>query len=194
MKAERWQRIDELFQGALEREGSERVAWLAEACGGDDALRGEVEALLSALDEAGSFMETPAAERAVPIPTDASAAQLTTAFGSKSTGAYPPVAMPAGSAVGRRIGHYEVLSLLGVGGMGEVYLAYDAQLDRKIALKLLPMQFTADSELVERFKREARAASATNHPNIITIHEIGEEAASTSSPPSSSPARRCARS
>src|SRR5262245_646891 len=176
MKAERWQRIDELFQAALERESAERAAWLAEACAGDDGLRSEVEALLASLDEAGSFMETPAAESAVSTLTDARAAQLTTSVGTSATETDPRADAPAGSAVGRRIGNYDVLSLLGVGGMGEVYLAYDAQLDRRIALKLLPMQFTADPELVDRFKREARAASATNHPNIITIYEIGEEA------------------
>src|SRR5262245_12004557 len=175
MKAERWQRIEDLFQAALEREGAERAAWLAAACAGDDGLRGEVEALLAALNEAGSFMETPAAESAVSRPTDARAAQLTTAVGPSASATDPRAAMPTGSAVGRRIGHYEILSLLGVGGMGEVYLAYDAQLDRRIALKLLPPQFTTDPELVERFKREARAASATNHPNIITIYEIGQE-------------------
>ncbi len=175
MKVERWQRVEELFQAALEREGPERAAWLAAACEGDDGLRGEVEALLAALDEAGSFMETPAAASALPMLTDARAAQLTTAVGPSASATDPRAAMPAGSAVGRRIGHYDILSLLGVGGMGEVYLAYDAQLDRRIALKLLPLQFTADPELVERFKREARAASATNHPNIITIYEIGQE-------------------
>ncbi|HKQ76103.1 MAG TPA: protein kinase [Blastocatellia bacterium] len=176
MKAERWQRIEELFQAALGREGAERAAWLAAACAGDDGLRGEVESLLAALDEAGSFMETPAAESAVSTLTDARATQLTTAVGPSGSASDPRSDMPAGSAVGRRIGHYDILSLLGVGGMGEVYLAYDAQLDRRIALKLLPLQFTADPELVERFKREARAASATNHPNIITIYEIGQEA------------------
>ena len=176
MKAERWQRIEELFQAALEREGAEREGWLAAACAGDEGLRGEVEALLAALDEAGSFMETPAYASAVQTPPDARAAQLTTAVGISASATDPRATMPAGSAVGRRIGHYDILSLLGVGGMGEVYLTYDAQLDRRIALKLLPLQFTSDPELVERFKREARAASATNHPNIITIYEIGQEA------------------
>src|SRR5262249_33662683 len=81
---------------------------------------------------------------------------------------------PAQSAVGRRIGPYQALSLLGAGGMGEVYLAEDSRLGRKVALKLLPARFTQAAERVRRFKREARAASALNHPNIITIHEIGE--------------------
>src|SRR5262245_34151421 len=115
MKAERWQRIEELFQAALEREGAERAAWLAAACAGDNGLRGEVEALLAALNEAGSFMEIPAAESAVSRPTDARAAQLTTAVGPSASATDPRAAMPTGSAVGRRIGHYEILSLLGVG-------------------------------------------------------------------------------
>src|SRR5262244_1362763 len=76
---------------------------------------------------------------------------------------------------GSSVGRYEIRSKLGAGGMGEVYLAHDARLDRQIALKILPAQFTANPAQVERFEREARAASALNHPNIITIHEIGQE-------------------
>ena len=83
--------------------------------------------------------------------------------------------LPASAAIGRRIGHYQVQSLLGAGGMGEVYLAEDTQLGRKLALKLLPAQLTADADRLRRFKQEARAASALNHPNIITIFEIGQE-------------------
>ena len=89
MKAERWQRIEELFQAALEREGAEREAWLAAACAGDEGLRGEVEALLAALNEAGSFMETPAAASAVQTPPDARAAQLTTAVGISASATDP---------------------------------------------------------------------------------------------------------
>ena len=76
--------------------------------------------------------------------------------------------------MGQTIGHYEIMSTLGVGGMGEVYLAEDSSLGRKIALKLLPAEFTRDTDRVRRFQQEARAASALNHPNIITIHEIGQ--------------------
>src|SRR6185503_10396 len=77
------------------------------------------------------------------------------------------------SLIGRRIGHYDIQSLLGAGGMGEVYLAHDLMLDRRIAVKILPRRFTEDNDQVQRFEREARAASALNHPNILTIHEIG---------------------
>jgi serine/threonine protein kinase len=78
------------------------------------------------------------------------------------------------SLVGRSFGHYQALSLIGAGGMGEVYMAEDTRLGRKVALKLLPAAFTQDEERVRRFKQEARAASSLNHPNILTIHEIGE--------------------
>src|SRR5213593_3891756 len=76
--------------------------------------------------------------------------------------------------VGKQIGHYQVLSLLGAGGMGEVYLAEDTRLRRRVALKLLPSEFTHDPERIRRFEREARAASALNHPNIVTIYEVGQ--------------------
>jgi serine/threonine protein kinase len=78
-------------------------------------------------------------------------------------------------SAGMRLGPYEILSALGTGGMGEVYLGHDSRLRRKVALKLLPARFTADAERVRRFQREAQAASALNHPNIITIYEIGQE-------------------
>src|SRR5262249_22177920 len=93
----------------------------------------------------------------------------------------PAIAVAANAAarenvtsVGRQIGPYRVLSLIGAGGMGEVYLAEDTRLHRRVALKLLPSEFTYDQERIRRFEREARAASALNHPNIVTIYEIGQ--------------------
>lgn len=150
MNPERWQQIEELFHEASELAPNARAAFLDEACAGDGELRHQVEALLLSLEESGDFIENS------PV--------------AKNTSA------PAASFIGHALGHYEVVSLLGAGGMGEVYLAKDSKLDRPIALKILPAQFTADPAQVQRFAREARAASALNHPNIITIHEIGQDA------------------
>jgi len=153
MQAKRWQEIDRLFDAVLEREPSERVSFLADACAGDDDLRREVESLLAAHERADKFIEVPAMEMA---------AKAAAASGDTF------------SALGREIGPYRVLSPLGMGGMGEVYLAEDTRLGRRVALKLLPSEFTHDAERIRRFEREARAASALNHPNIVTIYEIGQ--------------------
>jgi serine/threonine protein kinase/Tol biopolymer transport system component len=150
---DRWTQIDRLLDAALDRPGGERAAFLAKACVGDEELRREVESLLAAHDEAeNNFLQIPALEVA---------AQGLSAGMDRSL-------------LGRTIGHYSVISVLGVGGMGEVYLARDTILERKVALKLLPPQYTSDPNRISRFEREARAASALNHPNIITIYEIGE--------------------
>src|SRR6185503_658305 len=153
MQAERWQEIDRLFDAVLEREPAERASFLAEACAGDEDLRREVESLLAAHEGATKFIEAPAIEVA---------AKAAAAGGNTF------------SALGREIGPYRVQSLLGLGGMGEVYLAVDTRLDRRVALKLLPAEFTHEAERIRRFEREARAASALNHPNIVTIYEIGQ--------------------
>ena len=152
MKPERWQQLDQLFHSALRREPAERPAFLDEACVDDESLRKQVESLLAAHEEAGSFIEKPALE--------VEARSLADDQGE--------------SAVGQTIGHYKILSSLGVGGMGEVYLAEDSSLGRKIALKLLPAAFTRDTDRVHRFQQEARVASGLNHPNIIAIYEIGQ--------------------
>jgi serine/threonine protein kinase/TolB-like protein/Flp pilus assembly protein TadD len=156
MNPERWQQINDLFHAALEREPGECAAFLDETCGGDEALRKQVEALLAGHEKAGSFIESPAMEveaRRVAAEQESSKAEI---------------------FLGETISHYRVISPLGSGGMGEVYLAEDTVLGRKIALKLLPPGFTRDPDRVRRFQQEARAASALNHPNIITIHEIGQ--------------------
>src|SRR5256712_8078160 len=153
MTPERWQQLKQIFQSALERNPAERSAFLNQACADDPALRSEVESLISSHDQAGDSIEAMAAEAATEMLDDDQ----------------------AGSIVGKQIGHYEVLSLLGRGGMGEVFLAHDTSLGRKVALKLLRSDFTRNEERLRRFRQEARAASALNHPNILTIHEIGHD-------------------
>ncbi|HET9528912.1 MAG TPA: protein kinase, partial [Blastocatellia bacterium] len=151
--AEREQQLEELFHAALKRKPDERASFLSEACASDPDLRAQVESLISAHESPGSSFDTPAYETTASMLAEDE----------------------AGSHIGRTIGHYEILSLLGKGGMGAVYLAKDARLDRKVALKLLPLQFTANEVRLRRFIREARAASSLNHPNIITIYEIGQD-------------------
>ena len=151
MSSERWQKIDQLFHAALDREPGERAAFLLQACVGDDSLQKEVESLISSHEQSESFIERPAADVAADLLAGAEA-QLTP---------------------GQSVGPYQIVSLLGEGGMGEVYLAEDLRLGRQVALKRLPSQFTLSAERVRRFEQEARSASALNHPNIVTIHEIG---------------------
>src|SRR6059058_2208233 len=153
MTPERWQQLKQIFQSALERNPAERSAFLNQACADDPALRSEVESLISSHDQAGDSIEAMAAEAATEMLADEQ----------------------PGPILGKHIGHYEVLSLLGRGGMGEVFLAQDTSLGRKVALKLLRSDFTRIEERLRRFQQEARAASALNHPNILTIHEIGHD-------------------
>jgi serine/threonine protein kinase/tetratricopeptide (TPR) repeat protein len=152
MKSERWQQINDLFQLATERTGKERAAFLDEACHGDQSLRRELESLIASSERAENFIESPAFEVAP---------ELLTNDGR------------AGALVGESIGHYRIESLIGVGGMGEVYLARDELLGRKVALKFLPESLTANEAQLNRVEYEARTASALNHPNILTVHEIG---------------------
>lgn len=151
MTPERWQQVELLFHSTLARERGQRAAFLAQACAGDEPLLREVESLLSFHDRPDSFVETPASDLAAEL----------------------LARRPRELETGQQVAYYRILSSLGAGGMGEVYLAEDTRLGRRIALKLLPAEFTKDADRVERFEQEARAASALNHPNIVTIHEIG---------------------
>ncbi len=156
MKADHWRQIEELYHAALELHGEQRAAFLAEACADDEAMRREVEALLAANDQADGFLSDAAIEL--------EAKEL----------AREKVTAPLTIQIGNSLGHYKILSPIGSGGMGEVWLAQDTRLERRVAIKILPTQFIKDEHRLQRFVREAKAASALNHPNIITIHEIGE--------------------
>lgn len=152
MTPERWQQIEHLFNSALKLPTSERQSFLDDACGDDHSLRSEVESLLASDETAHKLSEAIGPQVAAQMFAD-----------RQSTG-----------LVGRTIGRYRVISSIGAGGMGEVYLAEDTTLGRKVAIKVLPHFYTSDPERVHRFEQEARAASALNHPHIVTIHEIGD--------------------
>jgi predicted ATPase/serine/threonine protein kinase len=151
MSSGRWERTKEILEQALRLAPQERQAYLGAECGADADLRRELESLIASYEEAGSsFLSADAAE----------VLQLT-----------PPRALSSGT----QLGPYELIELLGAGGMGEVYRARDARLDRIVAIKILPAAFSADRERLHRFEREARSASALNHPNIVTIYELGQD-------------------
>jgi serine/threonine protein kinase/predicted ATPase len=153
MKPQRWEQISQIFRTALEREPAERPVYLAAACSDDDSLRREVDALIASHEEAGDFIASPALEMAAPLFADE----------------------PVELQTGQMIGPYQIVTTIGAGGMGKVYLAEDTRLKRKVALKLLPASFSHDDDRERRFEQEARSASALNHPNILTIYEIGLE-------------------
>ena len=155
MTPERWRQVEQIYHSTLEREESQRSSFLKEACAGDEELRREVESLLAHKHQAESFIEEP---------RPGSCCQR----GCRGR----PRGQPQ-SLVGRQIGSYQILSLLGAGGMGEVYRARDTKLDRIDALKVLPAEMASDQDRMRRFIREARAASALKHPNVATIYEIG---------------------
>jgi len=154
MNSTQWPMIERIYYAVLDLADSERAAFLNDACLGDLETRQEVESLLAANLCAGEFLAGTALE------------MVAKSFAKGQIG----------TSSGDLIAHYEVLSLLGAGGMGEVYLARDTQLGRKLALKILPAAFTVDEDRVRRFEQEARAASALNHPNIITIYDIDADA------------------
>ncbi|HMJ04847.1 MAG TPA: protein kinase, partial [Chthoniobacterales bacterium] len=154
MTPERWSQVEELFESVIARAPAERAAWLDRICADDETLRREVEALLAAdenAEEDGAWEEI--------------ASGVAAGWAAENEG---------DELIGQTLGRYEVLSVLGAGGMGQVYCARDTALDRKVALKLLPPQFTRDRDRLRRFEREARAASALDHPNIVPVYETGE--------------------
>jgi Tol biopolymer transport system component/tRNA A-37 threonylcarbamoyl transferase component Bud32 len=149
MTSERWRQVEAVYHAAAARVVGDRASFLAEACAGDDSLRREVESLLAHEQEASLFIEQPAIEVA--------------AIGLNNQDRLP---------VGRQMGPYTILSLLGAGGMGEVYRAHDTTLGRDVAIKVLPPVFTLDPERRARFEREARLLASLNHPHIAAIYGV----------------------
>jgi eukaryotic-like serine/threonine-protein kinase len=147
---ERWVRVKALLHAALEREPEARQAFLTTACAGDTDLRRQVELLLAKEQDANSFLETPA-------------------LGYSTVTETVPL-----SRVGSQFGPYRIVSLLGAGGMGEVYRAHASKLGRDVAIKTLPPAFARDPERLARFRREARALASLNHPNIAAIYGLEE--------------------
>jgi serine/threonine protein kinase len=151
MRPDRLRQVEEIFHDARERAPGERVGFLDQACAGDDALRREVELLIAADEQAGSLIERPAFQIAAPLIAEDRSRSL----------------------IGKSIGHYQIIALLGKGGMGEVYRTRDTRLGREVAIKVLPREYSADADRLRRFEQEARAAGMLNHPNILTIYDIG---------------------
>ena len=160
MNPERWQQISRIFKSAISLDGEARVAYVAGQCGSDESLRAEVEKLIESHQRASEeeFIGGNAAEHAAELLlADDSARAHTTALSN-----------------GQQLGSYLILTKLGAGGMGEVYLAKDSRLDRTVALKVLSADVSSDKRRMQRFRQEAKVASSLNQPNILTIYEFGE--------------------
>jgi predicted ATPase/serine/threonine protein kinase len=151
MSSELWERTKEILEQALRLAPEERQAYLVAACGADADLRSEVESLIASHEEAGSQFLGAAAPEVLQL--------------------VPPRALTSRT----KLGPYEIVELLGAGGMGEVYRAKDTRLERTVAIKILPAVLSADSDRLHRFEQEARSASALNHPNIVTIYDLGQD-------------------
>src|SRR3989440_5483090 len=157
MTPEQYERLTELFHAALEIAPDERAAFLDQVSDGDAGLRRELESLLAAHEQRAAYTEKP--------PDDIAAGMFLAQHDIGAAASLPP---------NTRIDRYEIRSLLGKGGMGEVYLAEDLRLHRKVALKILPAAVAANQDRMRRFEQEATAAAALNHPHIAHIYEIGE--------------------
>ena len=155
MNDKRWEQIEQLYHSTLEKDLKERKAFLANATGGDEELRREVESLLAYEDRAAQFIESPAVEVAARMMAENARTKVMS---------------------GQMIKQYKIIEPLGAGGMGEVYLAEDTRLNRKVALKFLPEHLVEDKDHLRRFEQEARAVAALSHPNVCTIHEVIETA------------------
>jgi len=152
MSASRWEQVKDIFQAALERPLPEREQFLSDACGGDTDLCDEIRDLLLSFESAGSFMDEEAIGEVAEI----------------------IVGQPQNINISQKLGRYLITDRLGAGGMGEVFLAKDMRLERLVALKILSAEFSRNGDRIRRFVQEAKAVSALNHPNILTIYEIGQ--------------------
>jgi eukaryotic-like serine/threonine-protein kinase len=151
MNDQKRERLKDIFDAALHRKPDERRRFIDQNCAGDETLRAEVESLLSSYESAESFMQGVALEEVADVLLDKNTLEN-----------------------GQNLGHYEIVEKIGAGGMGEVFLARDKKLDRPVAVKILSEKFSRHEINRSRFIQEAKAASALNHPNILTIYEIGE--------------------
>ena len=155
-----WARVKEVIEAALDRAPGERGEFVLRTCGEDGALRAEVQSLLAAIEQAGTFIDRPALQPLAPS--------------ARSSASATPDPAPRALDAGDALGPYEVLEFLGAGGMGEVYRAGDSNLNRDVALKVLPETFASDSDRLARFKREAHVLASLNHPNIAAIYGFEE--------------------